>query len=131
MIKWECKFNKITFLKNKDKWESDFNFVPVAASLIYGIGFIVPVVVCFLMRFFGSQVHYVQVICIYGYSYSCFLIVVFLCIIPNDVNTYSINIKFDYHTLGIRMGTDFLWSGEFLNIFAYKLLEVILKIINE
>lgn len=55
------------------------NFVPVAAGLIYGIGFITPLVMVIIMKFFGANNSYVSALCIYGYSYTIFVPVILLC----------------------------------------------------
>ena len=55
------------------------NFVPIAASIIYGIGFIVPLIIIIIMKCFGSNNSYISVLCIYGYSFSIYIPVVFVC----------------------------------------------------
>jgi hypothetical protein len=55
------------------------DFVPIAAGVIYGIGFIVPLILIFLMKCFGSSTSYPSCLCIYGYSYSIYLPIVILC----------------------------------------------------
>jgi hypothetical protein len=64
--------------------KENFEFVPVAAGLIYGFGFLVPIGLAFMMRIFDSHVGYIQIICLYGYSMTCFIPVTLLCIIPSD-----------------------------------------------
>ena len=54
-------------------------FVPVAAGLIYGIGFVTPFVMVMIMKCFGAKNTYVSALCIYGYSYSIFIPVFLLC----------------------------------------------------
>ena len=60
-------------------------FVTVAAVVIYGIGFGVPLVIILLMKCFGSSNTYVSCLCIYGYSYSIYVPVVFCCAIGVNV----------------------------------------------
>ena len=36
----------------------DFDFVPIAAGLIYTIGFCYPFIMCFMMRTFGAKIEY-------------------------------------------------------------------------
>lgn len=38
-----------------DNYTYDFSFLPTAASIIYGCGILVPVLMCYLMRSFGSE----------------------------------------------------------------------------
>jgi len=54
-------------------------FVPTAAGLIYGIGFMTPFVMVIIMRCFGAKNSYITALCIYGYSYSIFIPVILLC----------------------------------------------------
>lgn len=60
-------------------------FIPIAASIIYGIGFILPVILGVIMRCFGSETTIVHIICTYGYSFSIFIPVVILCVIPFEL----------------------------------------------
>lgn len=58
--------------------------------IVYGFGFGLPLVIYFVTKFLGSRVFslpevifcYNQLICIYGYSFSCFIVVFLLCIVP-------------------------------------------------
>ena len=54
-------------------------FVPVASGLIYGIGFITPLVMVIIMRCFSAKNSYATALCIYGYSYAIFIPVILLC----------------------------------------------------
>ena len=54
-------------------------FVPTAAGLIYGIGFMTPFIMVLIMRCFGAKNSYITALCIYGYSYSIFVPVILLC----------------------------------------------------
>ena len=54
-------------------------FVPTAAALIYGIGFLAPFIMVIIMRCFGAKNSYISALCIYGYSYSIFIPVFLLC----------------------------------------------------
>ncbi len=55
------------------------NFVPTAAGLIYGIGFMTPFIMVIIMRCFGAKNSYITALCIYGYSYSIFIPVILIC----------------------------------------------------
>lgn len=66
---------------NDDKNENFFQeFIPIAASIIYIIGFGLPILLTFLMKAFGSSINFVNVICTYGYSFSVFLPAVIFCV---------------------------------------------------
>jgi hypothetical protein len=61
----------------------DFGYVPVAATIIYTIGFGLPLVLKFAMKIFGTEnIDYIELLGIYGYSYSTFVITALLCAIP-------------------------------------------------
>jgi hypothetical protein len=55
-------------------------FVPLAASVIYGVGFCLPILVSILMKFFGSETPFMVVLCIYAYSFTVYIPIMFLCI---------------------------------------------------
>ncbi len=62
------------------------NYIPVACSFFYGIGFGLPIVLHILMRFlFGLDIPMMVNICIYGYSYTVLIPILFLCIIPFEL----------------------------------------------
>ena len=56
-------------------------FIPIAASIIYMVGFGLPILIAFLMRIFGIKLGFVHVICTYGYSFSIFLPISVICVI--------------------------------------------------
>ena len=50
---------------------------------MYSFGFGFPVLLHFIIKFFGgSKLSLPELICIYGYSFSCFIPIFLLCIIP-------------------------------------------------
>ena len=57
-------------------------FVPVATIIIYLFGFGTPLILGFLMKCFGEPIEIIKLICTYGYSFSIYLIVGILCLIP-------------------------------------------------
>ena len=63
--------------QNEDYFQK---FVPLAASVIYGIGFCLPVIVKVLMMLFGSETSFALVLCIYAYSFSIYAPMLILCI---------------------------------------------------
>jgi hypothetical protein len=54
-------------------------FVPTAAGVIYGVGFVTPLVMIIIMRCFGAKNSYITALCIYGYSFTIFIPVIILC----------------------------------------------------
>lgn len=65
-------------------------FVPVAAALIYGIGFILPLMIWGAMKCFGSESSYATILCTYGYSMGIYIPVLIACSIPIGVSDYLI-----------------------------------------
>lgn len=55
-------------------------FIPLAMSVIYGIGFCLPLIVKVLMYLFGSVTSFVLVLNIYAYSFSIYGPILILCI---------------------------------------------------
>lgn len=47
---------KIKFLKEKDKYLYNYQFVPVAAALVYGVGFGLPTILGLVMKCFGTDI---------------------------------------------------------------------------
>jgi len=74
--------NLSRYIQMKSGFSPIYGFVPVAAALIYGFGLGVPIIFTFLLRFYGSNVHYINTICIYGYSMFVFIPVFLICVIP-------------------------------------------------
>jgi hypothetical protein len=61
-------------------------FVPIATGIIYGVGFILPIILSVLMKCFGSKdISIVSIICTYGYSFSIFIPVAIICVCPNQI----------------------------------------------
>ena len=60
-------------------------FIPIAAILIYFIGFGVPILIALLSKIFGGKINIAPVICVFGYSYTIFLPITIICIIPSQL----------------------------------------------
>ena len=60
-------------------------FIPIAAILIYFIGFGVPIFITLLAKLFGGKTNVASIICIYGYSYTIFLPITIVCSIPSSL----------------------------------------------
>lgn len=54
-------------------------FVPVAGTILYTFGFGFPLCFWLCLKFFGIIMKYVTIICIYGYSLTCFIPVLVIC----------------------------------------------------
>ncbi len=63
-------------------------FIPISAALIYGVGFILPLILYIFMKCFGSQTSYIQILCAYGYSMSIFIPIIIACSLPIGVRKY-------------------------------------------
>jgi len=72
---------------NTDKTVSyNYDFIPTAALIIYGYGFLFPVVLTVILKVFGSNsTSYIQTICCYGYSLFVFIPAFILAIIPVSI----------------------------------------------
>ena len=55
-------------------------FIPLGMSVIYGIGFCLPLIVKVLMYIFGSETSFILVLNIYAYSFSIYAPILILCI---------------------------------------------------
>ena len=59
--------------------------IPVSAGVVFGIGFGFPLILCTMMKCFGSETFkFIEVFTIYGYSYTSFILTAFLCAFPMD-----------------------------------------------
>jgi hypothetical protein len=59
--------------------------VRYAVIIVYSLGIGFPLVLGLVLGLFQSSVSPIQVICLYGYSLSSFILVLLLCIIPSDI----------------------------------------------
>ena len=63
----------------------NYNFVPIAATVIYSIGLGLPLGLKLLMRLLGNEFFngtFLELVGIYGYSFTSFIIPALLCLIP-------------------------------------------------
>eukprot|EP00744_Colponema_vietnamica_P000370 GILI01000648.1.p1 GENE.GILI01000648.1~~GILI01000648.1.p1 ORF type:complete len:353 (+),score=129.40 GILI01000648.1:86-1144(+) len=105
MIAAAGNFSSYVTSNKSTEWEYDFSYVPAAAGVVYGFGFVFPLVLWFIMRQFGTQTPIVQVICIYGYSLFVFIPLTLLSIIPYEAARWV------FVTLGLLMSSSFLLSN--------------------
>ena len=54
-------------------------FVPVAGSILYTFGFGFPLLMYLCMKCFKLEMKYVSLVCLYGYSLTCFIPVLIIC----------------------------------------------------
>ena len=86
LILFISAFGSLTRSIQGNKTKNFFqDFIPIAAFIIYCVGFGIPVLITFLMKIFGVSMQFVTVICTYGYSYSVFLPVVIICTAPYEI----------------------------------------------
>ena len=64
-------------INNEDYFQQ---FIPVAAYVIYGIGFSLPLIIYICFYLFGSNVSFVLILCIYSYSFTIYIPIMILCI---------------------------------------------------
>ena len=55
------------------------SFVPVAGSFLYSFGFGFPLVLWLCFKFFNIKMKYMTLVCLYGYSLTCFIPVLIIC----------------------------------------------------
>jgi len=61
----------------------NFTYVPDAIALVYTFGFVLPIAMAYLMKFFGSEhISVLSVVCIYGYSNVVLIPVILACCLP-------------------------------------------------
>lgn len=54
-------------------------FVPVAGSILYSFGFGFPFAIWLCMKVFKLEMKYVSLVCLYGYSLTCFIPILIIC----------------------------------------------------
>lgn len=74
-------------------------FIPISAGIVYGIGFFLPLLLLILMKCFGSKSRYVNILCIYGYSYSVLIPVLIACSAPIGVWIFYLVHPVDFTSL--------------------------------
>ncbi|CAG9321948.1 unnamed protein product [Blepharisma stoltei] len=62
--------------------KNNLEFITGACTFIYLIGFLAPLLIWGLLKYSGSQIKYLQVLCLYGYSLVVYVPSAMLCIIP-------------------------------------------------
>jgi len=74
-----------TTTSDSQKFTYNFNYIPIAATVIFSIGLGLPFGLKLLMRVLGSNFFsgtFIEILGIYAYSFTSFLITAFICAIP-------------------------------------------------
>jgi NADH:ubiquinone oxidoreductase subunit 5 (subunit L)/multisubunit Na+/H+ antiporter MnhA subunit len=82
-----ARYIDLVIKEDSAKFEENYEFVPVAATVIYSIGFGLPLLLKLIMKFMGTgffSSSYLEVLGIYGYSFTSFILTAFLCCIPSE-----------------------------------------------
>jgi len=67
------------------KFYSNYEILSEAASLIYTIGFGIPIIIYFIWKFTGElTITFLHVVSIYGYSMTIFIPMILLCALPSN-----------------------------------------------
>ncbi len=81
-------FSRYMQTQDVDKFSYNFNYIPIATTVIYSIGVGLPLALKVLMKFLGADFFggssLMEVIGIYGYSFTSFLLTAFICAFPID-----------------------------------------------
>jgi hypothetical protein len=70
---------------NGTKFSYDYNYIPIATTVVFSIGLGLPFGLKLLMRVLGSNFFsgtFIEILGIYAYSFTSFLITAFICAIP-------------------------------------------------
>ena len=66
----------------------NYNYIPIAATVLYSLALGLPLGLKLLMRVLGTQFFngtFIDLVGIYGYSFTSFLITAFLCLVPIQI----------------------------------------------
>jgi len=66
-------------------WTYDFNKVTFAAFMVYGYGTGLPLLINLAAMYYSEAIGFVQLVCVYGYSFTVFIIASFLCVLPSEI----------------------------------------------
>lgn len=77
-------------------------FVPIAGTTIYSIGFGLPLLLYILLKFFGEKISYFSTVCIYGYSLSVFIPITIICSCGN------VYVQWIFLSYGVLASTSFI-----------------------
>ena len=76
------------YIQGADNEDYFQKFIPLAMSVIYGIGFCLPLIIKVLMFLFGSETSFILVLNIYAYSFSIYAPILILLIPLEDLQWF-------------------------------------------
>lgn len=88
-------------------------FVPIAGTTVYSIGFGLPLLLYILLKFFGEKISYFSTVCIYGYSLCVFIPVTIICSCGN------VYVQWIFLSYGVLASTSFILFN-FWKIFSIQ-----------
>ena len=72
-------------VEGNEDFQYDFKNVSSSFFTVYGIGFGAPLLLSFLMKWISdTELRFLEVTCIYGYSFSSIWVCILLCVVPVD-----------------------------------------------
>ena len=83
-----CAASLTKYLQGANNEDYFQKFIPLAMSVIYGIGFCLPLIIKVLMFLFGSETSFILVLNIYAYSFSVYAPILILCIPFEDLQWF-------------------------------------------
>ena len=101
-------------------------FIPIAGTLIYSIGFGLPILITFLMKLFGITLGFVHVICTYGYSFSIFLPISIICVIQVNAVQWIALIYAVFSSTSLLVVNYYKLMGEFSKNKKYLIIFIVL-----
>ena len=72
----------VRFIQGNSSKNFFIEFVPIAALIIYVVGFGLPITITILMKSFGTLINFVPLICTYGYSWGIYIPISVICVAP-------------------------------------------------
>ena len=101
-------------------------FIPIAGTTIYSVGFGLPILITFLMKLFGIKLGFVHVICTYGYSFSIFLPISIICLIQVNAVQWIALIYAVFSSTSLLVVNYYKLMGEFSKNRKYLIIGVVL-----
>ena len=101
-------------------------FIPIAGTTIYSVGFGLPILITFLMKLFGIKLGFVHVICTYGYSFSIFLPISIICLIQVNAVQWIALIYAVFSSTSLLVVNYYKLMGEFSKNKKYLIIGVVL-----
>lgn len=82
-----CMGNLSRYLNNwdNDEFQVRVHLIRYAVLVVYGLGFGLPLGLGIMLRYFKSDSTIAQLVCLYGYSLGCFVVILPMCVIPSNL----------------------------------------------